>query len=104
MSKNSAQPTSTHLASDMLAHRYDADNDAIQFVEANRALRSRVAFLTDELLGPLPPPAVLSRKDALTRSGPSAPIHFIFHSAYCCSTLMAKAFDIAGISSALKEP
>jgi hypothetical protein len=28
----------------------------------------------------------------------------IFHSAYCCSTLLARAFDIPGVSFGLKEP
>jgi hypothetical protein len=28
----------------------------------------------------------------------------IFHSAYCCSTLLARAFDISGVSFGLKEP
>jgi hypothetical protein len=33
-----------------------------------------------------------------------APIHYIFHSAYCCSTMLARAFDIEGVSMGLKEP
>jgi len=33
-----------------------------------------------------------------------APIHFIFHSAYCCSTLLATAFDSPGVAMGLKEP
>jgi hypothetical protein len=34
----------------------------------------------------------------------AAPVHFIFHSAYCCSTLLARAIDIEGVSMGLKEP
>ena len=32
------------------------------------------------------------------------PVHFIFHSAYCCSTLLARAFDTPGHAMGLKEP
>jgi hypothetical protein len=30
--------------------------------------------------------------------------HFIFHSAFCCSTLMSRALDIEGTSCVLREP
>ena len=32
------------------------------------------------------------------------PIHFIFHTGYCCSTLLCRALDVPGVSMALKEP
>ena len=42
--------------------------------------------------------------DCATAAPAPAPLHFIFHSAYCCSTLMARVFDLPGISTSLKEP
>ncbi len=88
-----------------LAHRYQPDGDAFHMVNADRAARGKVAFLTDELLGSQLERRVLARAEAerLAQAG-SAPIHFIFHSAYCCSTLLARAFDIPGAASVAKEP
>jgi hypothetical protein len=86
-----------------LAHRYDAPNDAFQFVMADRAARDRAPFLTDADLRPDPPQAI-RRDDALAAAPAAAPVHFVFHSAYCCSTLLARAFDLPGMSTALKEP
>jgi hypothetical protein len=47
---------------------------------------------------------VLRRSDVAAAAGPPAPLHFIFHSAYCCSTVLARAVDIDGVSMGLKEP
>ena len=92
------------LAPEWLAHRYDETHDAIHLVEAPRALRRSVPFLIDEHLPGAKAPTVLSREDVLSAAPAPAPVHFIFHSAYCCSTLLANAFDRAGLSSSLKEP
>ncbi len=46
----------------------------------------------------------MSRADAMAGARPPAPIHFIFHSAFCCSTVLARAFDRPGWAMGLKEP
>lgn len=87
-----------------LPHRYDPGEDAVHFVEAPRDLHRRATFLTDEHLPSAAEPFVVRRSDAIANTAAAAPIHFIFHSAYCCSTLLARAFDRPGWAMGLKEP
>lgn len=87
-----------------LAHRYDAQFDAIQFRNVARDARARVPFLTDEHLGTETNIVALETAALSAAGGPVAPHHFIFHAAYCCSTLMAQAFDLPGVATSLSEP
>lgn len=88
-----------------LPHRYDPQHDAIHFVGADRALRQKVPFLIDEYLPNAASPQVVRRIDALAAMpAQGAPLHFIFHSAYCCSSLLANILDRPGTASTLKEP
>ena len=88
-----------------LAHRYDPGHDAVHFVRLDREGHRKATFLIDEYLPSASSPVVLARNMV----GPAAraveaPIHFLFHSAFCCSTLMARAFDQDGWAMGLKEP
>lgn len=87
-----------------LPHRYDPQFDAYHFIPVSRDVHRRVTFLTDEYLPKGLQPEVIARNDAMAHCGTSGPIHFIFHSAFCLSTLLARAFDIPGFSMGLKEP
>lgn len=91
-------------SAEWLAHRYDPGHDAFHMLPVARARHAAVPFLTDEYLVPTQAPMVLRRADAMERAAPPAPIHFIFHSAYCCSTLLAAACDMPGTAMGVKEP
>lgn len=101
---NSSSKPASQLIRDpaWLAHRYDPGQDVIHLRRVERAGYD-VAFLTDEHLS-ASEQVVASRAtlgiDAL------APVrqHFIFHSAYCCSTLLARALNHPGSALAVKEP
>ena len=88
-----------------LPHRYDETKDAIQFRFVPRETQQGVTFLTDAEIGDARL-AVYPREDCLAEVKgyfPPEP-RLIFHSAYCCSTLLTRAFDIPGVSFGLKEP
>lgn len=84
-------------------HRYDPIRDEIHFIKASRNDHRAAVFLTDEYLPQTKTPHAIKRKQAIIAAN-TAPLHFVFHSGYCCSTLLARAFDIPGIAMGLKEP
>lgn len=88
-----------------LAHRYDPEQDAMHFLRLDRTQHGRATFLIDRDLPPDLPRLVLPRSESVrAASGAAGPVHFIFHSAYCCSTLLARAFDLPGTAWSLREP
>jgi len=87
-----------------LAHRYDESRDEVHFLRLSRDGHRAVTFITDDYIDADSPRLVLGRRDAVAAAGPAAPLHFIFHSAYCCSTVLARAVDVDGVAMGLKEP
>ena len=102
-----AAPAIADLIADgrWLAHRYDEKNDAVQFRFVPKETQREITFLTDKEIGDAAL-AVYSRADCLAevRKHEFRTAPMIFHSAYCCSTLLARAFDVPGVSFGLKEP
>ncbi len=87
-----------------LAHRYDESRDAIHFLKLEREGHRAATFLTEEYMGADLPRLVVRRSDAVAAAPPPAPLHFIFHSAFCLSTLLARAADHEGAAMGIKEP
>ena len=76
------------LAPQWLAHRFDETTNQVRFVDYDRETRSRVPFLTDDYL-PKRDFRAIPREHAKAVAKATAPVHFVFHSGFCCSTLFA---------------
>lgn len=97
-------PTRVVRDATWLAHRYDAESDRIQFVHVDREAHRAATFLTDDNLRTAQRRVAVPRAQARAMSPEASPLHFIFHSAFCCSTLMVRAADLPGVAMGLKEP
>ena len=95
--------TGKALGPEWVAHRYDETTDQIRFVDYERPVRKGIPFLTDQYL-PARPFRALSRDEARAAAPATAPIHFIYHSGFCCSTLLAACFDQPGLATRMSEP
>ncbi len=100
----SRRPADIVADAEWLAHRYDERVDALQYRYVPRARHAEVPFATDDCLGVEPNPVVVPRVEAASLLGTTAPIHFIFHSAFCASTMLVRALDRPGSAMGISEP
>lgn len=85
---------------------YDLHQRAITFAHVPRATQREVVFLDQNYLKDAPKsrPMPIASLDGDRIKENAGPVHFIFHTAFCCSTLLARALDIPGVSLGLREP
>lgn len=89
---------------DWLAHRYQPAGDLVGFLKVPRPVRAREPFLADANLAGCGAMVGQRRAAAAAAAPPPARLAFLFHSAFCCSTLLANALDAPERTSVLKEP
>jgi hypothetical protein len=89
-----------------LPHTYDVGGSMLTSVFVPRERHADLMFLSDEhfknQFDKATNPA--SAIAASVGQASEAPVHYIFHTAFCCSTLMLKALDMPGRTHGLKEP
>lgn len=96
--------TATLLADpEWFAHRFVESDDSFRFMRLPRGVHGEMPFLADAYLGErefgsdVPTGACLSLP-------PDGPLHFLFHSAFCGSTMLVRALDRPGVAMGLSEP
>lgn len=87
-----------------LAHRYDDARDEYHMRLLDRPAHDAATFITDEYLGVADDIIPLKRDEAIAAVKRDNPLHFIIHSAFCASTMLARGFNLPGVSMGLKEP
>lgn len=91
-------------------HSINLETGQFEFVEADRNTLSSLPFLDYRFIGQGSEKGSMPVQNAFeilknTKSkAPERPVNFIFHSAFCCSTMIAKTLDIKGKNLSLKEP
>ena len=89
-----------------LPHRILDDGRTIRLVRLARAERRALPFLDDRFVGDEVPRIDLPLERIVDAAAvPEAErCHYLFHSAFCGSTLLARALDIEGVATSLQEP
>lgn len=88
----------------LLAHRYDEASDSFLMRPVSREAHDAATFITDEYLGAQENLVAIGRAQAMKAVRHDNSLHFIFHSAFCASTMLARGFNLPGQSMGLKEP
>ena len=91
---------------DWLPYEYDVRADTLVFAHLPREAQRRAVFLDPRFLARAPKsdPAPLASLPTEAIREQNGKLHFIFHTAFCCSTLLTRALDVPGVSMGVKEP
>lgn len=86
-----------------LPHRIDVATRQVEFIRVPRATLAERGFLADRN-PPASERALVGWEDLQGMQVPTGQLHFIFHTAFCRSTLLVRALDAPGVAAGLNEP
>lgn len=87
-----------------LPHMLDLAGGRMLFVRVERAVLAEPGFLADVKPDAAGGSAWLPLDTVRAMRPVAGPLHFIFHTAFCRSTLLVRALNIEGVSAGLAEP
>lgn len=97
-----AAPALDLADAEWLVHRYVESDDAFRFIHLPRGEHASHPFLIDSELGVRPTAPDVPAQSLIDQ--PRGRLHFLFHSAFCGSTLLARALSAPGVAMGLSEP
>ncbi|RPF70686.1 hypothetical protein [Aurantiacibacter spongiae] len=102
----SIQPAPAQLAADpaWLPHALDLAARRVRFLRLPRETLGERTFLHERQPASPDEEASASFAEVAEMNVASGPVHFLFHTAFCRSTLLARALDVPGVSVGLSEP
>ena len=83
---------------------YDPSARALQLIRLERERLGEPAFLADAQPATGTQPVAVPIYAVMAADIAQAPLHFIFHTAFCRSTLLVRALEQKGIAAGLSEP
>lgn len=86
-----------------LPHRIDVPTRMVEFIRVERSELSAQGFLADRTAEG-EARALVSWDDVAAMNPQAGQLNFIFHTAFCRSTLLVRALDAPGVSVGLNEP
>ena len=89
---------------DWLPHRLNLKTESVEFVRVPRGVFTSPGFLFEYSPSDPADRASVPLGDIEEIRTDSLPVHFIFHTAFCRSTLLARALNIESVSIGLSEP
>ena len=97
-------PRTVLTSPNWLPHSFDMASGSLQFINIARERLSQPAFLADAAGEAGIESAAIPVAKMTGGESEIAPIHFVFHTAFCRSTLLVRALEQPGICSGLSEP